>query len=158
MVLMHFFLILSMVKATAHSPPASAEFVEKLWVQYEAIHGALANDDLDGARKEGTLLSKYFNNGPGEKAHLTFPEVRRRAHRIGKAKDIQHARYEFRQLTSKFRKTMRDIGHESQKRLHVYSCSEALDGLGGLWIQSASIPSNPYGCDSKQCISKPDDI
>lgn len=145
-----FFALASSIQAHS-STTVPHEFLDELVKRYLEAEQAMVGNDLESAQKKGRSISRLFNLDTGEKAHDAFPELRRYAHRLSKAPDLERARYDFRHVSVMLKHVLTSLGYLYESGLRVYRCDVALDGVGGVWLEPGKEPISPYCDEYDQC-------
>lgn len=138
-------------RVLSHPTRVPPEYIDELIKRYVEAETALNEADLETVQRKGLRISRMFNLDPGEKAHEAFPELRRYAHRMSKATDLERARFDFNRVSVMVKYTLSSTGYFNHSDLRVFKCESALDGSGGVWLQASSDPDSPYCFDDRTC-------
>jgi Cu(I)/Ag(I) efflux system membrane fusion protein len=128
--------------------------LEFVWARYNALHAALAGDDLDAARAvSGELRKATTAIGEAEFAEAgrepwtkLVATVSDATSEIEKTSGIDGARAEFEKISLASEAALRVLG--STTLIHVMHCPMAFDGRGARWLQSSKNLLNPYFGDA----------
>lgn len=162
-----------------HSEPASPATLEKtesdavreallpVYAAYFAVQMALANDNLDGARKaaagtaeevEKVDMSLFSRSGHG--AWMNAAEaLTKQARRIKEARDMKVARDGFFFLSESIIGVHESFGHGGDDNYYLTHCPMARNGDGAYWLQEEDIVWNSfYGASMLRCGSIEDTL
>jgi len=130
----------------AHSGGVPPDCVDALAGEYLAIKHALSDDDLQAANLHGKALSDAFNRGPSERVHSSFPAIRRRAHRIGRSRNMASARSEFSKLAVAKAGTVENFERGENFELFLFRFEHALPNESATWILKSRTAKSPDAC------------
>lgn len=134
--------------------------VEETWSAYNALHAALAGDDLAKAQSaSGTLASAVealeaseLPEGGQAPWSALREAVPKETKVIGAATDLDGARTPFEQISTALEAALRTLGTNTS--VHVMHCPMAFDGRGARWLQDSEGLLNPYfGSSMLRCGS-----
>jgi membrane fusion protein, copper/silver efflux system len=131
-------------------PAAERRKLAPALTAYLEVQKALADDDLDGARKAATEV------GAASKATVTAPPeavrawtsiaraLREHAAHLATVTSLEAARVAFEPLSESTQEMLRRLGNPLTEPVHLAFCPMAFDGRGATWLQGQEAIHNPY--------------
>lgn len=148
------------------SGPASAGHRQTMLPVIDAyirMHTALAQDDVDAARRALADVSTAVAQIDRDEARasedwtIRAAPVLLAAVKIDSASaDIGLLRVALRDLSTGLAPLIRDFGHTAKGTLHRFHCPMAFSGAGGEWIQLGATVRNPYETGMPRCGTERD--
>ena len=139
---------------------AAKATITKSWSHYNAVHAALADDDLAKTQSVMAMLAAAVEAleasqlpQAAQDPWLALQEtVSRGLGTIRAAKDLDGARVPFEEISTTLEVALRTLGSDTP--VHVMHCAMALDGRGARWLQESDSLLNPYfGSSMLRCGS-----
>lgn len=128
---------LLMLVAQAHDKNAPLNDEQKQFLtDYEAVHAALAADDLPAAQKAATVIAEHAGHAAGADKHAQAKLDA--ANQLAKARDLAAAREAFKALSKQATHLA-----DGQKGYYLAHCPMVPNEEGD-WVQTTKKISNPY--------------